>query len=96
MNRIEEAVSHFRTLLEKQLERAGRMENAAPAKVFDAGTPVTVGLVPGDGIGPVIMAEARRVIDELLKEELATGTLTVRPIEGLTLERRLALGQPVP
>ena len=93
---IDSAVSQFRTLLEEQLARVTRMENAAPAKRYSPGCAVTIGLVPGDGIGPVIMAETGRVISILLKEEIASGRIILQPIEGLTIERRLALGQPVP
>ena len=96
MSAYEEALNHFKQLLDAQLARAERIKNAAPAKRYSAETPVTVGLIPGDGIGPVIMDETKRVIDVLLKDELAAGTITLKPIDGLTIERRLALNQPVP
>ncbi len=96
MSAYEEALNHFKQLLDAQLARAERIKNAAPAKRYSAETPVTVGLIPGDGIGPVIMDETKRVIDVLLKDELAAGTIMLKPIDGLTIERRLALNQPVP
>ena len=96
MSAYEEALNHFKQLLDAQLARAERIKSAAPAKRYSAETPVTVGLIPGDGIGPVIMDETKRVIDVLLKDELAAGTITLKPIDGLTIERRLALNQPVP
>ena len=96
MSAYEEALNHFKALLDAQLDRAERIKNAAPAKSYTASTPVTVGLVPGDGIGPIIMDETKRVMDALLKDELAAGTLTLKPIDGLTIERRLELGKSVP
>ena len=96
MSAYEDALNHFKALLDAQIARAERIRNAAPAKRYGADTPVTVGLVPGDGIGPVIMDETKRVIDVLLKDELEAGTIALRPIDGLTIERRLELGQSVP
>ena len=96
MSAYEEALNHFKTLLDVQLARAERIKNAAPAKRYSANTPVIIGLVPGDGIGPVIMDETKRVMDILLKDEIAAGTIVLKPIEGLTIERRLELGQSVP
>ncbi len=96
MSAYEDALNHFKALLDAQIARAERIRNAAPAKRYGADTPVTVGLVPGDGIGPVIMDETKRVIDVLLKDELEAGTIVLRPIDGLTIERRLELEQSVP
>ena len=96
MSAYGEALNHFKALLDAQLDRAERIKNAAPAKNYTAATPVTIGLVPGDGIGPIIMDETKRVMDALLKDELAAGTFTLKPIDGLTIERRLELGKSVP
>ena len=96
MSAYEDALNHFKQLLDAQLARVERIKNAAPAKRYEADTPVTVGLVPGDGIGPIIMNETKRVIDILLKDEIKAGTITLKPIEGLTIERRLELNEPVP
>jgi isocitrate dehydrogenase (NAD+) len=57
---------------------------------------VTIGLVDGDGIGPVIMASARQVLETLLADEIAAGSVILKNIEGLTIENRLAQGKPVP
>ena len=96
MSAYEDALNHFKTLLDAQLARAERIKNAAPAKRYDENTPVTVGLVPGDGIGPIIMDETRHVMDVLLKDEIVAGTIRLKPIGGLTIERRLELSQSVP
>jgi len=44
--------------------------------------------VGGDGIGPSIAAEAKRVLEFLLKDEALSGKIEFRVIEGLTIERR--------
>ena len=95
-NEIESAVTQFETLLRQQLERQERMEKNAAAKDFTAMETVTIGLVDGDGIGPIIMKQARRVLEKLLAEEIASGHVALKQIEGLTIENRLALGKAVP
>ena len=93
---IDSAVAQFRTLLEEQLARTGRMENAAPAKDFTALPVVTIGVIDGDGIGPIISKQSTRVLEALLKDEIAAGSIVLKPIEGLTIENRLAKGEAVP
>ena len=92
---IERAVEHFRALLEEQLRRVERMESAS-AQEKAANPKTVVGIVGGDGIGPIIVNEAARVLEVLLADEIARGTLELRPIDGLTIENRLARGEAVP
>ena len=93
---IESAAEHFKALLQEQLLRQQRMENAAPAKDFAAMEKIVIGVIGGDGIGPIIVTQARRVLEKLLAEELACGKIELREIPGLTLENRLAQGCAVP
>ena len=92
---IERAVEHFRALLEEQIKRVERMESAS-ANAQTTKTKTVVGIVGGDGIGPIIVKEAARVLKALLADEISAGTLELRPIEGLTIENRLARGEAVP
>ena len=94
MNDINEACESVRKLLTEQLNRIANMNTE---KVdFSTKKVVTSGLVEGDGIGPIIMKQAVRVLNVLLKEEIAAGSVVLKPIEGLTIENRLALSQSVP
>lgn len=99
---IDEAVSAFRALLEEQIKRQDKMAAAAVGRGRDGVTgekkkePVTIGIASGDGIGPVIMAEAVKVLKTLLKDELASGKAELKKIEGLTIENRMAKGEAVP
>ena len=96
MNAIDHAVEQFRTLLNEQLARARAMENAAPPKDFSRLGTVTIGVIDGDGIGPIISHHTRRALEALLKDEIASGKVVIRPINGLTIENRLAQGKAVP
>ena len=88
------AVDAFRVLLKEQLERVERMSSE---KVdFTKKEVVTIGLIDGDGIGPIIMDAAQQVLNKLLEEEIASGKVILKKIQGLTIENRLALGKSVP
>ena len=93
---IDRAVEQFKTLLAEQIARTEKMERGAQAKNFAAMDKIVIGVAGGDGIGPIIMRETRRVMDALLADEIASGHIEIRNIEGLTIENRLALHQSVP
>ena len=96
MNAIDKAVSQFKTLLEEQIARAEAMAHAAPPKDFTHLPVTTIGVIDGDGIGPIITEASTRVLEALLRDEIKAGTVVLKRIEGLTIENRLARGQAVP
>ena len=88
------AVDAFRVLLRQQLER---IDNMQTDKVdFSQKETVTIGIVNGDGIGEVIVPQAKRVLETLLSDEILSGKIVLKQIQGLTIENRLALGKSVP
>ena len=90
---IDQAVAHYRDLLLSQVERAEKMNNVeAPEKK----NKTVIGVVGGDGIGPIITAQAQRALEAVLADEIKAGTIELRTIEGLTIENRLAVGKAVP
>ena len=91
---IQKAASAFELLLREQLIR---LKNMNCNRVDYAAKPVaTIGLIDGDGIGKIIMPQARRVLEALLRNEIAVGRIVLRQIEGLTIENRMALNASVP
>ena len=95
-NQIKAAVEHYEALLRKQLARVEDMEKGAQAADLSKKEKIVIGVIGGDGIGPIIVEQAKRVLDILLKDEIATGRVEFREIGGLTIENRLAPGQSVP
>ena len=93
---LNDAATHFRELLAQQLQRQTRMEQGDPAKDFSKMEHIVIGLISGDGIGPIIMTQARRVLERLLAAELRSGRVELRDIEGLTIENRTAQGKAIP
>jgi len=91
---MEQTLKQFEMLIQEQLRRLRTLDK--PQKDFSAMKSVTVGIVPGDGIGAVIVPQAERVLNHLLKDELADGRVVLKPIDGLTIENRLARNQSVP
>ncbi len=80
----------FEEVVKGQLERVERLKNEPPATDFSKLDKIIIGFVGGDGIGPVIMEQTRRVLDEILADDVAQGKVEMRTIEGLTLENRVA------
>lgn len=95
-NFIQRAIDDFETLLREQLDRVDRMKDGGDCPYCDINKGVTIGLIGGDGIGPVIMRESERLLRKLLADEISSGKGTLKKIEGLTIENRSALGKSVP
>lgn len=94
---VSDVCGQFRNLLVEQLGRIRRMEESAGNKKdFSKMDHIVIGVVPGDGIGPAICDQTERVLRVLLKEQLDSGRIELRRIDGLTIERRLSLGESVP
>lgn len=88
------AMDAFSVLLRQQLER---IDNMQTDKVdFSQKETITIGVINGDGIGEIIVPQAKRVLEALLADEIQSGKVVVKQIQGLTIENRLALGESVP
>lgn len=86
----------FETIIKEQLERVERMKNAQEAPDFAAMDKIVIGTIDGDGIGPIIMDSCRAILQKLLADEIASGKIELRRIEGLTIENRIAKMETVP
>lgn len=93
---IADSCAHFEALLRAQIKRAEELENAPQAVDYTKKDVITIGIVGGDGIGPIIVREAKRLLEDLLGAELQAGKIVLKEINGLTIENRLACGQSVP
>lgn len=96
MTFIEEAQAKFAELITSELARIATMKQAGEVKDFASMERIVVGILPGDGIGPIIMAQALRVLAFLAQEEIAAGKLELRPVSGMTIEDRARQGQSLP
>ena len=83
MNDINQACEAFKILLQEQMDRVANMNTQKTD--FSTKECVTIGIVDGDGIGPIITQQATRILEKLLADEIAAGTIVLKQIEGLTI-----------
>jgi len=93
---IEKAKDHFGQIIKEQLSRVEAMKKAADWIDYSQVKPIIVGVIGGDGIGPFIAKESRRVLEFLLQDEIDKGKIEIRDIEGLTIENRSKHSKPIP
>jgi isocitrate dehydrogenase (NAD+) len=90
------AKAHFGTILQEQLARIERMKSEENWIDYSKVSPIVVGMLGGDGIGPTISDETRRVLEYLLRDAIADGKVDFRNIDGLTIENRAAQMKAIP
>ena len=85
---IDAAKEQFGKVLKEQLQRIERIKVRSERMDYTKLDKIVVGMLGGDGIGPYIAEDAQRVLEVLLKDEIAKGKVDFRVIEGLTIENR--------
>ena len=90
------ACEKFRKILEDQLARVEDMKAQGDFTDFSALDPIRIGVCGGDGIGPTITHEARRVLEFMLADMVAEGKVEFVNIDGLTIENRAAHLKAIP
>ena len=86
----------FEKIVQEQIARAEKMAREESFYDYSSLSPIVIGMIDGDGIGPVILREARMVLSLLLKDELESGQVILKAIDGLTLENRVRTMETVP
>lgn len=93
---IDKAKEYFGQIVEEQLNRVEAMKKAQDWIDYSQVKPIIIGIIGGDGIGLHIAAEARKVLEFMLQEEVKSGKVEVRNIEGLTIENRAEQNKSIP
>ena len=93
---IEAAKEHFGQVVAQQLERVERLKNEPDWVDYSAVSPIVVGMLGGDGIGPSISAETQTVLEHLLGDEVDSGKVVFKVIDGLTIENRAEQMKSIP
>ncbi len=93
---LDKAGAHFAQIVKEQLERVERLKTGEEWTDYSKLHPIKVGVCWGDGIGPIISQETQRVLEYLLEEEVKSGKIAFKPIEGLTIENRAKVGKAIP
>jgi len=90
------ACEKFRKILEGQLKRVEDMKSQGDFTDYRAIDTIKIGVCGGDGIGPIITAEAARVLEFMLADLVDAGKVKFITIDGLTLENRIANMKAIP
>ena len=93
---IAAAKEAFGKLLEDQLKRVEDMKAQGDFLDYAALDTIKIGVCGGDGIGPAITAQAQRILEYLLADEVKSGKVEFKVIDGLTIERRVAENAAIP
>ena len=93
---LDEACAKFRKLMAAQLTRVEDMKAQGDFVDYSALETLIIGVCGGDGIGPIISAQARRVLEFILADLVKAGKVVFKDIEGLTIENRIAKGKAIP
>ena len=93
---IAKAQQAFGELIRQDYQRIDGIKKAQEPLDFSKLDQIIVGILPGDGIGPVIMPLALQVMEALVGDDVKSGKIEIRHIEGMTIENRAAKLQSLP
>ncbi len=92
----EQVRAAFEKIIDMQLARIEKMKAEDDFIDYAKLDKLIIGVCGGDGIGPAITEQSARVLQFLLKDEIASGKVEFRTIDGLTIENRAAAGKAIP
>ena len=95
-SQIKEAVSKFEALIREQLARNEKIKAEKDFVDYEKLDKIIIGVCGGDGIGPIITKESARVLEYLLADEVKSGRIEFKYIDGLTIENRVAVMKAIP
>ena len=93
---LEKAVDAFRQLMQDQLSRLDSLKAQDNWVDYTKKDHIVVGICPGDGIGPSITYQAQRVLEHVLSSDIQSNKITLKLIDGLTIENRAKHNQAIP
>lgn len=95
-DKIAAAVEKFEALLREQLERSDRIKEEKDFVDYSSLDKIVIGVCGGDGIGPIITKESARVLEYMLKDDVESGKVEFKVIDGLTIENRIKAMKAIP
>ncbi|MBQ8319984.1 MAG: isocitrate/isopropylmalate dehydrogenase family protein [Clostridia bacterium] len=93
---LEIACEKFKKVLEGQLKRVEDMKAQGGFVDYTKLDCIKIGVCGGDGIGPTITAQARRVLEFVLADLKEAGRVEFIDIDGLTIENRIKQKKAIP
>ena len=96
MTNLDTAAEKFKSLMNQQLKRIEHLKKASKWVDYSTKKTITIGICAGDGIGESISHQAQRVLEYTLQNDIKTGKITIKTIEGLTIENRAKHNKAIP
>ncbi len=96
MENVTTAAERFAKLVQAQQERHKAMLAQGDFVDYKALDKIIIGICGGDGIGPMITSESQRILEYVLADEMKSGKVEFRTIDGLTIENRVAVMKAIP
>lgn len=93
---VKAAVEKFEALVREQNERSDRIKQQGDFVDYANLDQIIIGVCGGDGIGPIITKESARVLEYMLADEVKSGKVVFKFIDGLTIENRVAVNKAIP
>ncbi|MCR5485345.1 MAG: isocitrate/isopropylmalate dehydrogenase family protein [Clostridiales bacterium] len=93
---LKSAIEKFTSLVKEQNERSDRIKSQGDFIDYSKLDKIIIGVCGGDGIGPFITKESARVLSFMLKDEVESGKVELRYIDGLTIENRVKANKAIP
>ena len=93
---LDVACEKFRKLMSDQLARVEDMKLQGDFVDYSKLDTIKIGVCGGDGIGPIISAQAKKVLEFILSDLVKAGKVEFKTIEGLTIENRIEKGKAIP
>ena len=93
---IAAAAEKFKAIIATQLKRVEAMKEDLQWVDFAALDSIVIGVCGGDGIGPTICSESQRILEAVLANELTSGRVQFKRIDGLTIENRVKENKAMP
>lgn len=95
-DKIAAAVEKFESLLREQIERSEKIKEEKDFVDYSSLDKIVIGVCGGDGIGPIITKESARVLEYMLKDDVESGKVEFKVIDGLTIENRIKAMKAIP
>lgn len=95
-DKIAAAVEKFEALLREQIERSEKIKEDKDFVDYSSLDKIVIGVCGGDGIGPIITKESAKVLEYMLKDDVESGKVEFKVIDGLTIENRIKAMKAIP
>jgi isocitrate dehydrogenase (NAD+) len=89
-------IAKIEELIKEQKQRVQMLKEQGDFLDYNSLDTIIIGIVGGDGIGPAITSQAQRIIEYLLADDIKSGKIEIRVIDGLTIENRAKVNRAIP